>query len=130
RSMPWPTRKPPGHESPSRPSESSFSSSTVTSQPDSCSCSATVDPTRPHPITIAFTAAEMYSSPSGGCELLVHDALRERDDQHLAGRAAEDVVDGGREEAGLAAPAGSRAEDDQVGIDLEGVLADGGADRP
>jgi hypothetical protein len=61
--MPCPTRNPPGHESPNRPSESSFSSSTVTSQPDSCSCWATADPTRPLPITIAFTAAERTPLP-------------------------------------------------------------------
>src|SRR5438552_17922088 len=43
------------------------------------------------------------------------DALGEGDDQHLAGCLLEDIVDGGREEARLAAPPRGRAEDDQVG---------------
>ena len=56
--MPCPTMNPPVQLSPSRPSASSFSSTTVTSQPEPCSWSATAEPTRPHPITIAFTAGE------------------------------------------------------------------------
>ena len=59
--MPWPTTNPPVQLSPSRPSASSFSSRTVTSQPEPCSSSATAEPTRPHPITIAFTAGAAYS---------------------------------------------------------------------
>ncbi len=39
-------------------SASSFSSRTVTSQPEPWSWSATAEPTRPHPMTIAFTARE------------------------------------------------------------------------
>src|SRR5262249_12530912 len=130
RSIPWPTRKPPVQESPRRTRASSFSSITVTSQPDASSCSDTDEPTRPQPITIAFTAAQC--TPRNGravaasdCgQLLVHHRLREGDDQHLARRPAEDVVDRRREEPGLPAPARGRAEDDQVGVDLRGVLDD------
>jgi hypothetical protein len=58
RSMPWPTTKPPVQFSPSRPRASSFSSRTVTSQPEPFSCRATAEPTRPHPITIALIRPE------------------------------------------------------------------------
>jgi hypothetical protein len=34
----------------------------VTSQPEPCSCRATAEPTRPEPMTIAFTAAERTPS--------------------------------------------------------------------
>src|SRR5207253_6519215 len=53
-SIPWPTMKPPAQWSPSRPRASSFSSTAVTSQPSWSSWSAIDEPTRPHPITIAF----------------------------------------------------------------------------
>ena len=105
-----------GPVSPSRPSASSFSSMTVTSQPDACSCSATAEPTRPQPIDDRLHSGAAYCrSASGRRQLLVHDGLREGDDQHLARRLAEHVVDGRREEARLAPPARRRAEHDQVG---------------
>src|SRR4051812_24495226 len=134
RSIPWPTVKPPVQASPSRPRASSFSSTTVTSQPDPSSWSATDEPTRPQPITIAFTAAQRTPWRAGAAssdrrQLLVHHGLREGDDQHLARGLAEDVVDRRREEPRLAPPARSRAEDDQIGVDLECVLDDRGADR-
>ena len=56
--MPWPTTNPPVQCSPRRASESSFSSRTVTSQPDPASWSETAEPTRPQPITSAFTIGE------------------------------------------------------------------------
>ena len=56
--MPWPTTNPPVQLSPSRASESSFSSRTVTSQPDAESWSETAEPTRPQPMTSAFTIGE------------------------------------------------------------------------
>ena len=48
--------------------------------------------------------------------------MRERDDEDLAGRLLEDVVDRGGKEAGLPAPAGRRPEDDQVGSLLGRLL--------
>ena len=54
-SMPWPTMNSPVQSSPSRPSASSRSSITVTSQPAARSCFATAEPTRPQPTTITFT---------------------------------------------------------------------------
>ena len=52
--MPCPTMNAPGQFSPSRESASSFSSTTVTSQPSWWSWSAIVEPTRPQPMTSAF----------------------------------------------------------------------------
>jgi hypothetical protein len=49
-----PTRNVPGQCSPRRASASSFSSTTVTSQPSRCSCRAIDDPTRPQPMINAF----------------------------------------------------------------------------
>ena len=57
-SMPCPTTNPPRQPAPSRASASSSSSTTVTSQPSAASPFATAEPTRPHPITTAFTAAQ------------------------------------------------------------------------
>ena len=79
--------------------------------PPRCSRCATVEPTRPQPITIAFTTSLAQ-------ELLLEDALRVGEHHHLAGRAAEHVVDGRAEEARLAPPARRRAHHDQVGADL------------
>src|SRR5579884_4114276 len=129
RSMPWPTTKPPVQLSPSRPRASSFSSRTVTSQPEPCSCSATAEPTRPHPTTSAFTFSAYSSGALCRRELLVEHRLRERDDQHLARRPPEDVVDRRREEPRLPAPPRRGAEDDQVRVDLRGVRDDRLADR-
>src|SRR5687767_8659578 len=84
-SIPWPTMKPPGQSSPSRPSASSASSMAVTSQPDLASFFATFEPTRPQPTTIAFTDS-VYAHG-----LLFQDALRVGDDHHFARRLAEDV---------------------------------------
>src|SRR6266496_541363 len=86
---------------------SSRSSIATTSQPARSSSSAIADPTRPQPITRAFTArlsvAHGSDSGEGRGLLLLADVLRERDDQHLAGRLLQDVLDGRREEAGLPA---------------------------
>src|SRR6476659_1818213 len=117
RSIPWPTRNSPSQSSPRRPSASSRSSTTETSQPASRSSFATAEPTRPQPTTITFTRPSLAQCPcvsSRGGELLVEYTLREGDDQHLAGRLAQDEVDRGREEARLPPPARRGAEDDQV----------------
>ena len=45
---------------------------------------------------------------------LLEDALWEGDDEHLARRVLEDVVDGRGEEPRLPPPARRRAEDDQI----------------
>ena len=65
----------------------------------------------------------------GQRRLLLEDPLRVGEHHHLAGRAAEHVVDGRAEEAGLAAPARRRAHHDQVGADLACLLDDRLADR-
>jgi len=52
--MPWPTTNRPGQLSPSRESASSFSSTTVTSQPSAYSWRAIVEPTLPQPMINAF----------------------------------------------------------------------------
>ena len=100
---------------------------TVTPSP-AVSCSATDEPTRPHPITIAFTLGR-YSGTARSPPTPVHDRLGEGDDQDLARRLAEHEVDRRREEARLPPPARRRAEDDQVGVDLVGLLDDRPADR-
>src|SRR5439155_18227010 len=107
----------------------SRSSTTVTSQPTDFNSRATAEPTRPEPITITFISSQR-SRGSGRGKLFVEDPLGESDDQDLAGGAAEDVVDGRREEARLPPPAGRGAEHDQVGVGLAGVLDDRAADRP
>jgi hypothetical protein len=56
-SIPWPTMNLPGQFSPRRVRASSFSSTTVTSQPSCWSARAIDDPTRPQPITSAFSIA-------------------------------------------------------------------------
>ena len=58
-SMPWPRTKPPRQPGPRRWSASSDSSTTDTSQPSLASPFATADPTRPHPMTTAFTAGQV-----------------------------------------------------------------------
>ena len=119
-SIPCPTTNPPRQPGPSRPSASSFSSTTVTSQPSAASPLATAEPTRPHPITTAFTAAAAYSS---------NTAVGERDDEHLAGRLAQHEVDGRREESRLPSPARRRAEHDEVGVPPRRLVDDRMADR-
>src|SRR5580765_9119240 len=57
------------------------------------------------------------------------DALGERDDQHFTRGLFEHVVQRRREEAGLAPPAGRRAENDQVGPLILGLLDDRLSDR-
>src|SRR3954464_13896700 len=62
------------------------------------------------------------------------DALGERDDQHFARGLLQDVIHRRGEEAGLAPPARRRAENDQVGPLILGLLDDrlpdrAGADR-
>src|SRR5579875_2822716 len=123
-SIPWPTMKDPGQPSPSRVSASSFSSTTVTSQPSWWSWRAMDEPTRPQPMTRAFMA-RLTVARSG----LFENALREGDDQDLGARLAQHVVDRRREEARLAPPARRRAEHDQVGADVVRRLDDRLADR-
>src|SRR5579884_1485897 len=123
-SMPWPTMNEPGQPSPRRVSASSFSSTTVTSQPSRWSSRATDEPTRPQPMTSAFMAGLTVARLC-----LLEHALREGHDQHLGVRLAQDVVDRRREEAGLAPPAGRGAEHDQVGARLVRGLDDRLADR-
>ena len=48
-------------------------------------------------------------------------ALREGDDEHLARRVAENVIDRGREETRLATPARRRPEHDQIGAHAIGL---------
>ena len=103
-SIPWPTMNPPAQREPSRASASSCSSTAVTSQPSSARSRATAEPTLPQPITTSFMTSEY----------VLEHALRERDDEHLARRVPEHVVDRRREERGLAAPARRGAEHDQV----------------
>ena len=82
--------------------------------------------------TIAFTAAQRSSArvqPLRSPRAPRRAPLREGDDQHLARRLAQHVVDRRREEARLAAPARRRAEHDQVGVDLARALDDRVADR-
>ena len=69
-SMPCPTTKPPVQFSPSRWSASSFSSTAQTSQPSACNAFALAEPTRPQPMTTAFTAA-------GWPSILLEHVLRE-----------------------------------------------------
>ena len=69
-SIPWPTRNPPVQSSPSRPSASSRSSITLTSQPTLRSSSATELPTRPQPITRTFKVrSSVAQRPSGWCRV-------------------------------------------------------------
>ena len=116
-SMPWPTMNPPAQSSPSRPSASSLLVDDVPPSPLAASSIATVEPTRPQPMTITFTRFSVARCRARSCRrrLLVEHALRERDDQHLARGLPEHVVDRRREEARLAPPARRRAEHDQVG---------------
>src|SRR2546423_3139429 len=70
-----------------------------------------------------------YLSGSGRAVPL-DDTLREGDDDDLARRLLQHVLDGRREEARLPAPARSRAEDDQIGAAAIGLLDDRLPDRP
>src|SRR3954470_24831872 len=76
-------------------------------------------------MTSALTSIRVGGYPSG---FLAH-APRERDDEHLGRRLAQDVVDGRREEPRLASPARGRAEDDEVRPALLRRLDDRFADR-
>src|SRR3954452_24630502 len=115
-SMPWPRTKPPVQFSPRRLRADSFSSTAVTSHPSEANRLAIVEPTRPQPMTMSFIALSvarrstprLLGVPSEG-------PLWEGDDQYLARRLLQDVVDSEREHAGLPAPAGGRPEHDQVG---------------
>src|SRR5262245_6466446 len=132
RSIPWPTMNSPSQSSPRRPSASSRSSTTDTSQPASRKSFATAEPTRPQPTTITFTRARVAQCPRvalGSGELLVEHALREDDNKDLARRVPQNEVDSRREETRLATPARRRSEHDQVGIGLAGAVDDGAADR-
>src|SRR5204862_6092392 len=95
-----------------------FSSIAGTSQPSPSRRLATADPTRPQPMTIAFTFSAYRGKGNRGqaeaCPslldfrlraVLFEDTLREGDHEHLAGGAAEHVLDRRREEARLPAPA-------------------------
>ena len=73
-------------------------------------------------MTIAFTASALSLS-------VLQHALGERDDEHLAGRVAQDVVDRRREEPRLPPPARRGAEHDQVGPARVGLVDDRIADR-
>ena len=72
-SMPCPTWNSPAQSSPRRPSASSRSSITVTSQPAARRSSATELPTRPHPMTMTFTATSVaqrrLSQPPDGAQV-------------------------------------------------------------
>src|SRR5439155_12105146 len=142
-SMPCPTTKPPVQSSPRRESADSFSSTAVTSQPSAASRFATVDPTLPHPMTIACIKSTValfagFRHPRRtdrdrrlcGRRLAVERALWEGDDQDFRRRFLEDVVDCRREEPRLATPAGGRAEDDQVRSEPLRLADDRLADRP
>src|SRR5262245_49362478 len=134
-SMPCPTTKPPRQSVPSRASASSFSSTAVTSQPSLASCTATADPTRPQPITTAFICRRVdertrLATPAAPPLPAVERALREGDDQHLAGRVAEDVVDRRGKESRLSTPPRGGAEDDQVSLTGPRFVDDRGTDRP
>src|SRR5215216_5508313 len=65
----------------------------------------------------------------GASSCLLQDALWERNDQDLARRLLENVIDGRREEARLPSPARCRAEDDQVGSGAPRLLDDRLSDR-
>src|SRR5262245_6458695 len=103
-SIPCPRWNSPGQFGPSRPRASSLSSMTTTSQPSSRSRRATAEPTLPTPMMSAFTRGSLF----------LENALRICHDHHLAGRAAQHIVHGWTEEARLPAPAGRRAQEDQV----------------
>src|SRR5687768_13348190 len=118
-SIPWPTMNPPAQRAPRRARASSCSSIAVTSQPSSARSRATAEPTLPQPITTSFMASGY----------VLEHTLRERDDEHLAGGAPEHVIDGRREERGLAPPARRRADDDQIGSSLHGLVDDRPAER-
>src|SRR6187200_1802294 len=147
-SIPCPTTKPPRQVGPRRPSASSSSSTTVTSQPSAARPLATAEPTRPHPMTTPLTAAQptpptppaaghfrpansaSVTADGGPATSVFEHSVGERDDEHLARRAAKDEVDGRREEAGLAPPARRRAEDYEVGVPPARLVDDGVTDRP
>src|SRR5213592_1549263 len=118
-SIPWPRWNSPDHWGPRRPSASSLSSMTTTSQPSEWSRAATAEPTLPTPTIRAFT---------GGSLFLQH-ALRIRDDHDLARRPAEHVVDRRAEEAGLPAPSRRGSQQDEVDAVALGLLDDRLADR-
>src|SRR5439155_917033 len=87
-----PLRRP--QSAPSRASASSFSSTAVTSHPSPSRRLATAEPTRPHPITIAFTSSAYRGTPGSGlAAVLLEGSLRESDDEHLAGCAPQHVLD-------------------------------------
>ena len=86
--------------------------------PRALSMRITARPIGPQPITTAFTLLR----------LLVEDAVGESDDEHLAVRVLEDVIDCRREEARLPPPTRRRAEDDQVDPAPRCLLDDGMAD--
>src|SRR5262249_40459246 len=119
-SIPCPTTNPPFQAGPRRPSASSSSSTTVTSQPSAARPFATAEPTRPAPMTTAFTAA-----PS----LLLEHPVGERDDEYLAGRMPKDEIDGRGEEARLPTPAWRRAEHDEISAATGRLVDDRMADR-
>ena len=79
------------------------------------------DPTRPHPTITDLHAASEVSS--------VEDAFGEGDDEHLARRVLEHVVDRRREEPRLPPPARRRAEHDQVDLAPRRLLDDRVPDR-
>src|SRR5688572_3916494 len=118
RSIPWPTTKPPRH-SPSRASAASSSPTQVTSQPSAARLSATCEPVRPHPMTTALIRMRLH----------VEHRLGERDDEPLAVRVLEHVVDGRREEPRLPPPARRRAHHDEVDAPPRRLLDDRVPDR-
>src|SRR5262249_28112691 len=115
--MPWPTTNPPVQEEPRRLSASSFSSLAVTAQPSASTRLATLEPTRPQPMMIAFTSSAYRGNRVWQlASILFEDALRKCHDEDFAGRSAEHVLDRRREEPRLPAPARRRAKDDQIGV--------------
>ena len=127
--MPWPTTNAPGQDSPSRESASSFSSTTVTSQPSLWRLSAMVEPTLPQPMTSAFMRPRVARAERSVAQASSSTPCGKATIRTSAGRLAQDVVDGRREEARLAPPARRRAEDDEVRPALLGRLDDRVADR-
>src|SRR5207302_4804380 len=68
-------------------------------------------------------------SASGRAATVLEHALREGDDEHLALRVAENVIDRGREETRLATPARRRPEHDQIDLPLGRLFDDRVPDR-
>src|SRR3954453_14355500 len=122
-SMPWPSTSGWPQSGPSRERFSSSSSTTVTSQPSSARVRASVAPTRPHPITIAFIRPSCLV-------FLIQDALGIRDHHHLARGRPQHLVHRRAEEPALLAPPRGGAEEDEVRLRHHGLADDRLRQRP